>query len=105
MSMENKKDDRWMEAVQTKDWLDLQIKILNERKKSYELNDSVRLYTPEADITMGDGIEYVADLLGMDLKETLRDCAYYPFEYSFIYDGVKFKQLSKERLGKYAGSD
>ena len=103
--MENKKDDRWIETVQIKDWIGLQIKILNERKESYKLNDSVRLYTPKDDITMGNGVEYVADLLGLDLKEALRDCDYYPFEYSFVYDGVKFKQLSEERLGKYAGAD
>nr|WP_300842340.1 hypothetical protein [uncultured Acetatifactor sp.] len=103
--MENEKDERWMETLQTKEWLDLQIKILNERKASYKLNGSVRLYTPEEDITMGEGVDYAAELLGLELKESLRDCLHFPYEYSFLYGGVKFKQLSKERLGKYAGAD
>ncbi len=54
---------------------------------------------------MGEGVDYAAELLGLELKESLRDCLHFPYEYSFLYGGVKFKQLSKERLGKYAGAD
>ncbi len=96
--MENEKDDRWIEAIHTKGWLDGQIKLHNERLKTYELNDSVCLYIPEDYILMLNGIDYVADLLGLELKEELTGYSDFPFRYSFEYKGTKFVKLSEKRI-------
>lgn len=96
--MENADDTRWLDAIHTKGWLDLQIRIHDERLRSYELNDHVRLYIPEDYIPMGSGIDYVTDLLGIELKEELTDSNEFPYLYIFEYNGKKFVQLSEKRI-------
>lgn len=99
--MENAEDSRWLEAIHTKGWLDNQIRIHEERKKTYKLNDSVRLYIPEECIPMGSGTDYVTDLLGLELKEEPTGDSRFPFRYSFEYKGTEFVQLSENRISCY----
>ncbi len=96
--MENAEDARWLEAIHIKGWLDLQIRIHDDRLKSYEFNDHVRLYIPEDPIPMGSGIDYVTGLLGIELKEEFTNNNIFPFLYSFEYNGKKFVHLSEKRI-------
>lgn len=96
--MENEKDDRWLEAASIRDWLDKRIMLLEEQKRSYKFNDFVRCYHPGHEIPLDEGIVYIADLLGLELMETVKNHPEYPFWYEFKYNGVIFYQLSKERL-------
>ena len=98
LQVENKKNDRWIEAASIRDWLDKQIKIQEEQKRSYKFSDSVRCYHPGYEIPIGKGSVYITDLLGLKLLETARDDVEYPFRYEFKYKGVTFYQISKERL-------
>lgn len=99
--MGNEINNKWLEAASIRDWLDKQIKMLEEQKRSYKFNDSVRCYHPGYEIPLDNGSMYIADLLGLELMETARDDIEYPFKYEFKYNGVTFYQLSKERLVEY----
>lgn len=92
-----------LEVAMAKDWLDQQVKIHNMQLKSYVLNEEVAVVCPRDSIHLGRGIVYITDLLGLELKERARrqDCTYH-WEYSFMYNGTIFFQISEERLGKYA---
>lgn len=96
--MENEKDDRWLEAASIRDWLDKRITILEEQKRTFKFNDSVRCYNPGHEIPLDDGSVYIANLLGLELTETVKDHIEYPFRYEFKYKGVNFYQIAKERL-------
>lgn len=47
------------------------------------------------------GIDIVADVMGLDLHESQRDDEKYRYEYSFTYKGVYFTQIEEERLERY----
>lgn len=89
---------RWLEAIHTKGWLDLQIRLHKEYEKSYELNDFVRAFIPCDYIILGKGADYITNLLGMELKEECTGYDDFPFKYSFEYNGVEFVQLSEKQL-------
>lgn len=92
-----------LEAAMARDWLNLQVRNLAMRKASCAFNDSVRVMPPhKGGIHMDEGIVYITDLLGLELKEEPRDSLQYRWEYSFVYSGTRFYQISNERLGKYA---
>lgn len=45
------------------------------------------------------GIEIIAETLGLELKEiTYRESDDFPYEYYFIYDGVRFFQVNERKL-------
>lgn len=93
-----------MEYEKVKEWLDKLIKNLKEAQENEHFNNQIIAIGPGEKIQIFRGIEIIADVMGVELKET-RICSIYPFEYSFVYGGVEFHQLSGERLGKYAGAD
>lgn len=50
-------------------------------------------------IQMHLGIDEIAETLGLELKEiTYQESDEYPYEYFFMYDGVRFFQISRRRL-------
>ncbi len=91
-----------LEAAMARDWLGCQIKTRAMQKASFTFNESVALIPPDDGIHMNCGIVYITDLLGLEMEEKARDDAWYPWEYSFVYGGARFYQISDERLGKYA---
>lgn len=45
------------------------------------------------------GIEIITETLGLELKEiTYLESDYFPYEYYFIYDGVRFFQVNERKL-------
>ena len=98
-----KNDFVTFEEAMARDWLNQQIKIHEMQKASYVLNGVAALMTPSDRIHMLNGIVYITELLGLEMKERFRtDVTDYPWEYSFEYSGTVFYQISEERLGKYA---
>lgn len=92
-----------LEAAMARDWLNLQVRNHEMRKASCAFNGSVKVMPPDrGGIHMDCGIVYITDLLGLELEEEPRDSWQYRWEYSFMYRGTRFYQISDERLGKYA---
>lgn len=89
-----------MDYITTKEWLNRQLELKQEGEDSRELNSSVAVYSEDSDILMSKGIELVADIMGLDLVEEVKPGTdyNYPYWYSFVYGGVKFVQIEKERL-------
>ena len=98
-----KMDFTTLEAAMARDWLNMQIKIHGMQEISHTFKGGpAAVMGPDRDIHMPYGIDYITELLGLEMEETLRDDAIYPWEYSFVYNGTRFYQIEEERLGKYA---
>jgi hypothetical protein len=51
------------------------------------------------------GIDIIAETMGLELVEDIyRDSFDFPYEYSLVYDGVRFFQINERRLSGY-GAD
>ena len=50
-------------------------------------------------IQVGNGIDEIAETLGLELKEiTYQKSDDFPYEYYFIYDGIRFFQITERKL-------
>lgn len=89
-----------LEVAITRDWLNIQVKIYDMQKAHCRLNDTVSACAPEGGVTLLKGADYIAGLLGLELKEDVRkgDNNYFPYLYSFEYGGVRFMQFSTEKI-------
>lgn len=94
-----------MEVDQVKEWLDKLIENKNELTEIKKFNSQIFACGPLDAIPLFKGIEIVADLIGAELIESLRDDSIFPYMYEFFYNNVKFVSFSRERLGAYAGAD
>lgn len=92
-----------LEAAMARDWLNMQIKIHDMRKESCSFNGLAAVMPPDEGIHMPYGIGYMADLLGLELKEKERQDCMHRWEYSFVYGGTRFYQIERERLEGHAG--
>lgn len=87
-----------MDYITIKEWLDKQLELRQAMEDIRELNSSVAICRTDTDITMSKGIVLVADIMGLELTEEVKQhTPQYPYWYSFVYKGVRFIQLSKER--------
>ena len=94
-----------MSADEVREWLDKLISNKNELDAIKKFNNQIISCGSLSYILLMEGIEIVADLIGVRLTEEKRDCDLYPYVYYFYYNGNIFRQLSRERLGVYAGND
>lgn len=92
------------EAEMARDWANALISHMNHRRTLDKLNSQIETtWTPDY-IQIHFGIDILADLLRCELLEGGRIDEY--TEYYFIYQDVKFLELSRDKLGRYAnGTD
>lgn len=94
-----------MDSTAIKEWLDRLISNKSELDFIKCFNQQIIACGSFDAISLLNGIEIVADLIGAKLIEEKRDCDLYPYAYYFCYKGNIFRQISAERIGKYAGAD
>ena len=92
-----------MEFVDVKNFLDWHVINLSKRTCMRHLDSSIRIMPPNRYFQFDGGIEIVADIMGLPLIEDDMKNGNY-FVYYFVYEGIRFVQLSEERLGLYAGN-
>lgn len=85
-----------LDEVTARDWLNALIAKMEERKTLDILNSQVRAIYTDDYIQLYAGIEILAGLLGLELLLEEKTDEYY--RYYFMYEGVKFLQLSDERM-------
>lgn len=93
-----------MEFADVKNFLDWHVINISKMTCMRHLNSNIRIMPPNIYFQFDEGIEIVADIMGLHLIEDQKKNEEY-FVYYFVYEGVNFIQLSKERLGAYAGID
>lgn len=93
-----------MEFADVKNFLDWHVINLSKRTCMRHLDSNIRIVSPDRYFQFNEGIEIVADIMGLHLIEDDKKNGDY-FVYYFVYEGVKFMQLSEERLGMYARID
>lgn len=92
-----------MEFTDVKEWLHWHADNLKLRGHMERLDNRICTIPAGDYVHLYEGIETVADIMGLGLVEDGKCEEYY--RYYFLYENVKFMQLSEERLGKYAGND
>lgn len=86
-----------MEYTDVKEWLDWHADSLKWRNRMEQFGNHICTVPAGDYIQLYEGIEIVADIMGLDLIEDRKNEGYY--RYYFLYQNVKFMQLSKERIG------
>ncbi len=102
--MENIQND-WLEPVMTRDWLNLAVEA---RQMAIQVSTSCGgVIMPGVDeaIHVRDHIRELAAAAGAELEEEYREGCRYPFYYSFRYRGMRFFQVSVDRLWEQEGMD
>jgi hypothetical protein len=94
-----------MEYEKIKEWLDKLVRNLKEAQELENFNSQIMCCCPCTTIQIYKGIDIIADVMGIELNVEKGWHDEYPFRYSFVYDGIVFSQIGKERLGKHAGTD
>lgn len=91
-----------MEFTDLKEWMDFQAKFYKDAKMSSSFNSQISVCNMYGGgVQMYRGIEIIADMLGLEMKEEVYEDPEYPYTYIVFYDDVPFYQLEEERLGKY----
>ncbi len=93
-----------MEFADVKEFLDWHVINITKKACMRHLNSNIRIMSPDGYYQFEEGIGIVADIMGLELLEDDKKNGDYHVYY-FIYEGVRFIQLSKERLWIYAGND
>lgn len=94
-----------MEYEKIKEWLDEHIKHLNNARRINDFNNQISANVTYDNVLIFKGIDIVADVMGLNLKESIHEDLTLQYEYSFTYNGITFVQYSQKRLEKYAGTD
>lgn len=93
-----------MEYEQIKERLDKLVANMKEREDLSNFSPSIEINCSDNYILFTKGIEIVANEMSLELKERYLTEEQIPnithrYEYSFVYNGVEFCQLCKERIG------
>ena len=84
-----------LEAAMARDWLGQQVRLRMMQEANYRFSEEVQAFMPDTfGIHMIQGVAYLACLLGLEVQETARPGSEYPWEYSFVYSGARFYQIS-----------
>lgn len=89
-----------MEFENIKEWLDFHAETYKRVTNAKQFDIGLSICEPYGidGVIMLEGIDIVADTMGLKLCETKVDMEHFKFEYSFSYNGVKFYQLTEKRL-------
>lgn len=98
-----------MDKEKVKQWLDNLVLSRKIYLENEDLTDEICVCTG----SLGDGIHIysgineIADVMALDLKEKFFENDDYPYKYWFVYDGVEFFQISNRKLevSANAGTD
>lgn len=86
-----------MEYAEVKEWLDRLVQNYNELHELKLFNTSVSLCTASY-VQLFKGIDIIADIMGFHLTEKDYETSEFRYEYSFMYEGIKFLELHEERM-------
>lgn len=91
-----------MEYTDVKEWLDNIVKIHKMASFDHVFSDFIRASFVIDNVLVYDGIEILADMMGLELSERKVEPAdELKYEYSFVYDGVTFVSYRVERLERF----
>ena len=85
-----------MKYEKIKEWLDKLVDNNVEAKQLEEFNNQISTIFADDYIHIYKGIQIIADVMGIELKERKRECKVFPYEYFFEYRGIEFVQIRKE---------
>ena len=96
-----------MDYAEVKDYLDGIVKDYRNVIRPRCLTNHIRATVSiDADVLMNEGLETVADIMGLEIEEEERKMSSgLVYQYSFLYDGVKFVGYEKERLARFVGKN
>ena len=83
-----------------KEWLDAHVAHFKESHRINVFNGQISANISQYVVLMYEGIELIADIMGLQLA--CERGTHYTYGYSFVYDGVKFLQISDEPLRQAA---
>lgn len=84
-------------------WLDAVVELKMAERNLADSEDGTPIMIPNTDVHIYNQVIPMASAVGADLDvEDLHDREY-PYRYSFVYKGVGFFGLSKERLERHEG--
>lgn len=89
-----------MDPVQIKEWLDKRVDSINEQKAIKDLNNQIRTDVEER-VLVFQGIEIIADVIGIPLTKEIHEFNGIVYEYSFVYRGIKFNSFCRARLSGF----
>lgn len=89
-----------MDKERVKQWLDNLVLSRKIYLENEDLTDEICVCTGTLDdgIHIHSGIDEIADVMALDLKEKFFKDDDYPYKYWFVYDGVEFFQISNRKL-------
>lgn len=92
-----------MEFENIKEWLDFHAGTYKRVTNTKQFDIGLSICEPYGfdGIPMIEGIDIAADTMGLRLRESKVDMEHFKFKYSFFYNGVKFYQLTEERLTRH----
>ena len=92
-----------MEYAEVKEYLDSMVRDYNIAIKQRHLTNHIRAaITADTTILIYEGMETVADIMGLEIREEKRNVSSgLVYEYSFVYDGVEFVSYEKERMKRF----
>lgn len=86
-----------MEYENIKEWMDRQVDRTREQTASKDFNNRIRT-SADGNVMFYEGIDIVADIMGIPLAEEIREDARFRYRYSFLYREIEFLQYEKQRL-------
>ena len=103
IQIEEVKGGRGMEYAQVKEYLDDMVRDYRNAIKPRCLADCIRSSVSiDKDILVHKGLEIIADIMGLEIQEEERNVSSgLVYEYSFVYEGVKFVGYEKERMKRF----
>lgn len=92
-----------MEYAQVKEYLDEIVRDYKNAIRPRYLTNQIRsVVSIDNDILVYEGLEIAADIMGLEIQEKERNLSNgLRYEYSFVYDGVKFVSCEKERMERF----
>lgn len=97
---------RGMEYAQVKEYLDDMVRDYRNAIKPRCLTNRIcSSVSIDKDILVHKGLEIMADIMGLEIQEKERNVSSgLIYEYSFVYEGVKFVGYEKERMERFGSS-
>lgn len=91
-----------MEYAKVKKFLDECVRDYREATKKRSLTNNISLcFLTNSGVLVYEGLEVIADIMGLEIKEKFVPGVNLDYEYSFVYDGVKFVSYEEERMERF----
>lgn len=89
-----------MDKERVRQWLDNLVLSRKIYLENEDLTDGICVCSGTLDegIHIHSGINEIADVMALELKEKSFEDDEYPYKYWFVYDGVEFFQISNRKL-------